>query len=66
MVCSHNSHGVWLFFIKQSSLKRLNERSKYEQGHEKTCLPGFQPGPTQTKLYSNRRLLEAWNFGFRE
>ena len=26
---------------------------------------GFQPGPTQTGLYSHRRWLEAGNFGFR-
>ena len=24
---------------------------------------GFRPGPTQTRLYSYRRWLEAWNFG---
>ena len=32
---------------------------------EKTGLRGFRPGPTQTGLYSQRRSLEAWNFGFR-
>ena len=26
---------------------------------EKTGLRGFRPGPTQTRLYSHRRLLEA-------
>ena len=26
---------------------------------------GFRPGPTQTRLYSYRRWLEALNFGFR-
>ena len=26
---------------------------------------GFRPGPTQTRLYSHRRWLEAWNFGFK-
>ena len=25
---------------------------------------GFQPGPTQTRLYSYRKWLEAWNFRF--
>ena len=27
-------------------------------------LMGFQPGPTQSGLYSHRRWLEAWNFEF--
>ena len=31
---------------------------------EKTGLRGFRPGPTQTRLCSHRRWLEAWNFGF--
>ena len=26
----------------------------------------FRPGMTQTGLYSHRRKLEAWNFGFRK
>ena len=29
-------------------------------------LRGFRPGPTQTGLYSLRRRLEAWNFGFKK
>ena len=33
---------------------------------EKTGLRGFRPGPTQTGLYSYRRWLKAWNFGFRK
>ena len=37
-----------------------------ELRHEKTGLRGFQPGPTQTRLYSHRRLQEACNFGFRK
>ena len=28
---------------------------KYEQLREKTCLMGFWPGPTQTRLYSHKR-----------
>ena len=32
---------------------------------EKTGLRGFRPGLTQTGLYSHRRWLEAWDFGFR-
>ena len=35
-----------------------------EPRHEKTCLRCFRPGPTQTRLYSHRRWLDAWNFGF--
>ena len=31
----------------------------YELLHEKTCLQGFRPGPTQTRLYRHRRWLEA-------
>ena len=27
---------------------------------------GLRPGPTQTRLYSHRRWIEAWNFGFRK
>ena len=33
---------------------------------EKTGLQGFWPGLTQTRLYSHRRWLEAWNFRFRK
>ena len=33
-----------------------------EQRHEKICLRGFRPGPTQTGLYNHRRWLEALNF----
>ena len=32
---------------------------QYEPRSEKTGLRGFQPGPTQTGLYSHRRWLEA-------
>ena len=32
---------------------------------EKTDLWGFRPGPTQTRLHSDRRWLEASNFVFR-
>ena len=34
--------------------------------HEKTNNLGFRPGLTQTRLYSYRRWLEAWNFAFQE
>ena len=39
--------------------------STYEPRCEKTSLPCFRPGPTQTRLYNNSRWLEACNFGFR-
>ena len=38
----------------------------YEPLCEKTGLRGFRPGPTQTRLYSHRRWLDARNFGFRK
>ena len=38
----------------------------YEPRCEKTGLRGFRPGLTQTRLYSFRRLLDAFNFGFRK
>ena len=35
-------------------------RCVFDEPHrEKTGLPGFRPGPTQTSLYSHRRSLEA-------
>ena len=34
-------------------------QSLYELRCEKTCLWGFQPGPTQTGLYNHTRMLEA-------
>ena len=40
-------------------------RCKYEPRCEKTGLRDFRPGPTLTRLYSYRRWLESWDFGFR-
>ena len=37
-----------------------------EPHYEKTGLPEFRPGPTQTGLYSHRRWLETRNFVFRK
>ena len=31
----------------------------FEPCHDKTCLQGFQPGPTQNKLYNHIGWLEA-------
>ena len=41
-------------------------RTRNEPRCEKTDLRGFRPGSTQTGLYNHRRLLEAWNFGFKK
>ena len=38
---------------------QLDRQDKSEPCCEKSCLRGFQPGPTQTRLYSHRRWLEA-------
>ena len=38
----------------------------YEPRYEKTGLQGFRPSPTQTRLYSHRRWLEAGNFRIRK
>ena len=35
-----------------------------EPRSEKTRFRGFRLGPIQTRLYSHRRWLEAWNFRF--
>ena len=43
-----------LFSAKYSIIPLLNEPHC-----EKTSLGGFRPGPTQTRLYSHRRWLEA-------
>ena len=59
------SRAIWLFKLiwnKEQSLK--TEMSRNVQ--EKICLWGFRPGLTQTKLYSHKRCLEAWNFRLRK
>ena len=42
-----------MFTIKLVGVQR------YEPRCEKTSLRGFQPGPTQTRLYNHRRWLDA-------
>ena len=37
----------------------LNAETQFEPHHEKNQHSGFRPGPTQTRLYSYRRWLEA-------
>ena len=41
------------------AVNQLSESLRYEPLCEKTGLRGFRPGPTQTGLCSDRRLLEA-------
>ena len=41
-------------------------RLTFEPVREKTKQFGFQPGSTQIRLYSHKRWLEAWNFGFKK
>ena len=40
-------------------IQNLQSSLLYEPRSEKTGLRGFRPGPTQTRLYSHRRWLEA-------
>ena len=40
--------------------------ASFEPQIEKTGLWGYQPGLTQTELYSHRKGLEAWIFGFKK
>ena len=42
-------------------IPKLSHMSRVMRKHS-----GFRPGPTQTRLYSYRRWLEARNFGFRK
>ena len=53
---------VEILLSKQNS-PRLDATS-YEPRREKTGLRGFQPGLTQTDMYSPRSSIEARNFGF--
>ena len=46
-------------------IKYLLQRS-FEPRRQKTGLPGFRPGPTQIRLCSLIKRLEAWNFVFRK
>ena len=47
---------IWMTSVKGSL---NNNWSGFELCHEKTCLWGFRPGPTQTGLYNSRKWLEA-------
>ena len=43
-----------------------SEQVRFVPHREKTCLWGFPPGLTQTRLHSHRRWTGAWNLGFRK
>ena len=61
--CWFDRDTVKFWFEKICSIRRHENVSLInEPRHEKTCIRGFQPGPT----YSKMRWLEAWNFGFRK
>ena len=50
-------------FLRQGMWsQREIPRNQYEPRCEKTSLLGFRPGPTQTRMYSDRRWLDAENF----
>ena len=53
--------------LLQCTIDRLLAKSNMtnEPVREKTNNLGFRPGPTQTRLYSHRTLLEAGNFVFK-
>ena len=59
MLTAMNDHKVG-FCIGDSN------KALFEPRHEKTCLRGLRPGPTQTGLYNHRMWLKAWNFGIRK
>ena len=40
--------------------------NQFEPVHEKTNNLVFQPGQTQTRLYSHRRKLDSGNFGYKK
>ena len=44
----------------------LGSLNWFEPRYEKTGILGFRPGPTQTRLYSHKRWLEACIFVFRK
>ena len=50
------------FKLKQQKFEYSIAEKPIEPRCEKTGLRGFRPGPTQTRLYSYRRWLEAGNF----
>ena len=66
---SSNTHLI--SFANLNEMKQVSEAwsriwTTVEPRCEKTGLWGFRRGPTQTGLYSQRRWLEAWNFGLRK
>ena len=53
-------------FCSSIFIRDLDSWKLFEPRCEKTGLRRFRPGPTKTGLYSHRRLLETWDFGFRK
>ena len=69
-ISQHTLYIIYTYVIHLSFLPLkiwLNIISKFninEPRREKTGLRGFQPGLTQTDMYSPRSSIEARNFGF--
>ena len=66
--CKSFRKGLTAYYIgyQNTSEPHRHMWKSFEPRSEKTGLRGFRPGPTQTRLYNYRRLLEIWNFGFRK
>ena len=65
LVCLHDKHWVLSFILSLQRNCGLTERMPRQLSRVTRKLRGFRTGPTQTRRYSNRRWLEASNFGFR-
>ena len=62
--CAAVAITIWQIVEEIREFRRSNESHEvswvpYEPRSEKTGLPDFRPGPTQTGLYSHGRWLEA-------
>ena len=58
-VCGDNPTINKLIDYEQFCGAKASDKVSLEPHHEKTCIWGFQPGPTQTGLHSHRGWLEA-------
>ena len=55
-----NKHELYRFIRMYIEISdQMHGQAEYEPRCEKTGLQGFQPGQTQTGLYSHRRWLET-------
>ena len=61
-ICKNNGADQLPGNIVITNFKLLLAKLQYEPRHEKTCLQGFRPGPTQTGLYCHCRLLRDLKF----